>query len=354
MTYPRPLQKKGIEMGLLDWFRGATPKIEEGRVSQAAIDDAIDYLVKMTDARLTLVHHYRLRLTGPVTRTLGYIQQLRGQIPPTRDASPLSWSLDPTMRAMFGQSADLLRTFSQSNALRDYATGLGPMDPLFAVMGMDFEEQRRLGTVLHGELVMRDAAQTALSFRNQRLRLFGHSEAELRQAFSRRMLDELAMIALERMQDEHDQRRALEEDRLLLSARLTAFRQRGTGLDSVLGEEGADVSNLQSMALLHELEENETRLAALGCASDGLERQLAYLEEVLAEPMRYIRVEHRSMRVDSMNMLVEAPHGEEITFGVASFDRRQPITRAFLPLRIDRALIGDGRQLRLENAERWL
>lgn len=341
-------------MGLLDWFRSSTPKLDETRISQAAIDEAIDYVVKVTDARLTLVNHYRPRLTGPVTRTLEYLHDQRGLMPATRHANSMSWSIDPTLRAMFGQSTDLVRTFQRCDMLRDYAATAPAMDPIYTILGMDFEEQQRFGTGLQGQMVVRDVARTALSFSHYRMRLFAHSEEDLARAFSRRLFDELALISLERMQAETDARRELEEDRQLLGARLNTFNQRGMGAESFLGEAGAALSPEESQRLLRRLEENETRLAALGSPSESLDRQLDYLAEVLAEPMNYVSVDKRCLHLDSMNAVVDAETGEAVEFGVVTFMRQRPVTRAFVPLVVDRGLIGEGRKLTLENAERWL
>jgi hypothetical protein len=341
-------------MGLLDWFRQSTPQLDEARISTGLIEETIDYLVKMTDARLTLVNHYRQRLSGPVARTLEYLSHLRENTPATHDASSLAWSLDPSLRAFFGRTDDLQSTFQGCTKLRDYAAKASPLDPIYALLAMEFEEQARFGIGLQGEMVVRDVAQTTLSFSQHRLRLFARNEAELARAISRRLLDELAMIALERMHAEQGQRRELEEHHQLLHARLSTFAQRGAGADSFLGEAGAQISDAESHALLRKLEENETRLAALGSPAETLDRQLDYLAQVLAEPMRFIQIERRTLHVDSLNVIVEAQAGDEIEFGIASFDRQPPQRRAFLPVRVDRSLIGEGRKLRLENAERWL
>ncbi|MBS1209733.1 MAG: hypothetical protein H6R19_2131 [Proteobacteria bacterium] len=341
-------------MALLDWFRQSTPKIDEEKVSTQLVEETIDYVVKMTDARLTLINHYRQRLTGPVTRSLQYLNALRTSLPPTHEVAPLSWSLDPTMRAFYGQPADLINSFAHCQPLHNYAATASPLDPVYAVLAMDIEEQQRFGVGMQGDMVVRDVAQSALSFSHHRLRLFARSETDLRRSIARRMLDELALIALDRMQDEQSQRRELAEHRNLLAARLSTFAQRGAGAESFLGEAGAMVSDEESSVLLRRLEENETQLAALGCPTETLDHQLDYLAEVLAEPMRFIQMEYRQQYLDSMNMIVDEHSGERIEFCIASVVRQPPKRRAFLPVRIDRALIGEGRKLHLDNAERWL
>lgn len=341
-------------MGLLDWFRQSTPRIDEGGVSEALIDETIDYVVKMTDARLALVHHYRQRLTGPVRRTLQYIQTLRASMPEAHEVGPLSWTLDPCMRAFFGQPSELRGTFALCQKLNEYANSAPPLAPIFAVLAMEFVEQRRFGVGLQGDLTVRDIAQTALSFSQHRLRLFAGDEQGLWRHMARRMLDELALIALEHMQAEQAQRRELEEHRSLLSARLATFSQRGAGADSFLGEAGSLITDEESDALLRQLDENEAQLGKLGCSTETLDHQLDYLAEVLAEPMNFVRIERKQIYLDSMNILVAPPAGDAIDFGIASFDRHPPQRRAFLPVRVDPALIGQGRRLKLDKAERWL
>lgn len=341
-------------MGLLDWFLHSTPKIEEESVSATLVEETIDYLVKMTDARLALVDGYRQRLSAPVTCALRYLGAQRASLPPSHPVGPHSWSQDPSIRAFFGQPADLLDVFSQCEALHKYAQRTSPLEPIHAILAMEFEEQQRFGVGLQGSLVVRDVAQTALNFSHHRLRLFAHSDQELWQSMARRMLDELALIALGRMQAEQAERRELEEHRRLLSARLATFQLRGIGGDSFLGDAGAMVSNEESAELLHKLEANETQLAALGCPSETLDRQLDYLAEVLCEPTRAVRFEFRREHLDSMNVVQEGSRGDEVQFGVVCFDRQPPVRRAFLPVEVDRKLVGEGRQLKLENAERWL
>jgi hypothetical protein len=342
-------------MALLDWFRQSTPKIETGRISPALIDDTIDYVVKMTDARLTLVNNYRARLQGPVTRTLQHLGTLQQSLPASHEVGPQSWSQDVCMRAFFARPADLLKAFSQSQGLHDFAAQSSALEPIHTVLAMNLEEQTHFGVGLQGDTMVRDVVQTSLNFSHHRLRLFAHSEKELLHSMSRRLLDELAIIALGRMQAEQDERRELEEHRGLLSARLATFHERGAGVDSFLGEAGDKLSREESGELLHQLESNETHLAALGSPAETLDRQLDYLAEILAEPMRFVKFELHHPHINNMNVVVgENDGGNAIEFGRVSVDRNPPQAHVFVPIRVDHALIGDGRRLQLDNAERWL
>lgn len=341
-------------MALLDWFRQSTPKISTEQVSPALIEASIDYVVKMTDARLTLVNHYRARLEGPVTRTLQYLGTLRQDLPAIRNVGPNAWSQDPCIRAFFARPTDFLNAFSHSQALHNFTANIAVTKPIYTVLAMDMHEQKHFGVGLQGDTMVRDVAQTTLNFEQPRLRMFAATEEELIRSMFRRLLDELAIIALERMQAEQDERRELEEHRSLLSARLATFRQRGAGVDSFLGQAGDTLSESESGQLLKQLEENETRLAALGSPSETLDRQLDYLAEVLAEPMRFIKVELRHPHINNMNIVVAEGKGTEIEFTHVSVARTPPRNHVLVPLCVDPALIGNGRTLLLDNAERWL
>jgi hypothetical protein len=339
-------------MALLDWFRQSTPKIDEAHFPASLVEDTIDYVVKMTDARLTLVNNYRPRLSGPVTRTLQYLSTLRAGLPATRQVNAQSWSHDPCMRAFFGQSSDLVRVFAGNEPLHQFASSALSTEPIHAILAMQLTEQTRFGTDMQGSMLIRDVAQKALSFSNHQLPLFAHSDKDLFRSITRRMLDELALLALELMHAEQAERRELEEHRQLLSARLSTFHRRGAGLDVFIDKPDSAVSPAESAELLRQLEQNETRLASLGSPAETLDRQLDYLAQVLAEPMRFIRFALRREHVDSMNIISES--GEEIEFGIVTVERPSPQQRVFMPLIIDHALVGDGRRLQLDNAERWL
>lgn len=343
-------------MGLLDWFRQSTPRLDTDQVSATLVEETIDYVVKMTDARLPLVHHYRERLAGPVTRTLNFINELRDLVPPAREIGPVSWSLDASIRAFFARSQDLLDVFANCKDFSAHVARAPANEDIYAVLAMQFEEQHRFGTAMQGSMMVREVARTAYSFSQHRLRLFAADEATLRRSVARRLLDELALIALATMQTEQEERRELENNRHLLTSRLTTFKRRGAGMQSFLSDEGEGEASEESSHLLHQLEINETKLAALGNTSEALERQLDYLAQVLAEPMRYISLERRSVALDAMNMVVDAGQGEVVEFCVATAEHHPPWRRAFLPVRIDRALLGSGeqRKMRLDQAERWI
>lgn len=350
-----------VLMGLLDWFRLRTPKLSEGAISEGLVRDTADYLIKMTDPRLALIGGYRNRMEDAVIKTLHFIGEVRDLMLPPREVSTSAWALDPCVKALFVHPDELVEVFSRSQELKAFVDNSGPSDPVYAVLGAEVEERRRFGIVVQGGVMVHDVAQVTLNFTNHQLRIFGHSEDDLWQSIARRVLDELAVAALARMEAEQRTRKELENSRNLLNARLAVFGRRGTGVDSFLGEAGGDVAHEESRALLHELEQNETLLAGLGSAEDWLERQFAYLEEVLVDPAGQLSVSRREVRLDAMNVVqpeslagADGGSGEAVAFNVVCVARQPERTHAMIPVLVDRKVIRELPPMSLDEAERWI
>lgn len=342
-------------MGLLDWFRLRTPKLADDGISDVLIRETTDYLVKMTDPRLAVVAGYRDRMQASVCRALEFVAESRDLMTPPREIATAAWSSDPCIKAFFVDPEELIEVFSRSTELRDFMAHSGGTEPVYAVLATEMEERKRLGIAIHEGMVVRDVAQITLNFTNHRLRLFGHSEHDLRQAVARRMLDELAMVALEQMQQERTMRKDLENSRALLEARRVVFEQRGIGVESFVSGAGHATASSESRGLLQQLEDNEQQLAALGGATDALERQLDYLCEVLMEPDEHISMERRQVRLDSMNVVVNAATaGEAVEFNVVRAERQAHIQHAMVPVQVDRHVIHELPRMSLDEAERLI
>jgi hypothetical protein len=343
-------------MGLLDWFRARTPKLDQDRISAALIRETTEYLVKMTDPRLALVGGYRERMSAVVGTTLSYIAEGRALLLPPHELSTTAWSLDPCIKALFVHPEELVEVVSRSAELRSYVDASSATDPVFALLATDIEERKRLGMMVQNGVMMRDVAQTTLNFTNHRLRLFGHSREALWEAISQRVLDELAMVALDLMQSEQATRKELENSRVLLTARLSMFERRGTGVAPFFGESRDTGASLESHDLLRQLDDNEQQLACLGGAEDALQRQLDYLCNVLADPGRHISMWRRDERLDSMNVVLSANDsaGEDVAFNVVRVEREPQTLHALIPVCVDRKAIHEPPRMSLDEAERLI
>lgn len=342
-------------MGLLDWFLQRTPKLNQDGTSESLVRETTDYLVKMTDPRLTLVSGYRDKMEEPVRTSLGFIAEARELLVSPRPVTITSWAQDPCIKAVFVHPDELIEIFSRSDELRDYVAHSAEAEPIYAVLATDIAERKRLGITVRGGMVVRDVAQTTLNFDNHRLRLFGHSKDDLWQAISRRLLDEMALVALGRMQGEQAVRRELENSRTLLTSRLAVFERRGTGMSSFLGEAGQTTATEESRELLRQLEINEQQLAQLCGASEMLDRQLEYLCEVLIEPAGHVSMLRRTVRLDSMNVVqTRDADGTDVEFNVVRVERQPDVIHAMIPVKVDRRVIREIPPMTLDEAEKLI
>lgn len=326
-------------MGLLGWFRRRTPDLAAENASEHLIQEATDYVIRMTDPRLALLPRCRDKLAPAVAASLAFLQRQRPLLPEAHPLSASLWATTACLRAMFVSARDIDGLLGRSAELRAFFARQPLLEEAHAIMGMAVREQEVLGLALQGEMVQRDVAQTTLGFSEHRIRLFGESPQALWRAVARRLVDELAMIALTRINAERDKRKSLETDTALLRARLRTFERRGTGVDAMLDASPASATDTRK--LLHQLERNERQLHAMGGSDTQLERELEVLHEVFADPARLIEVAARRLYVDDMNRVRPGDdrNGTPIEYVLVRVRRTGTVAeRAFLPVRVSRHL----------------
>jgi len=326
-------------MGVFDWWRGRKEQLDADVVSKALIGEATDLVVKIANPRLVLVRRYRERLAGPIERMIVYLREGDRVLLPAREASAAVWAGDPVLRAFFARPDELVRAFSRSIELRRFFDSAPERTEAHAVLGMALREQRVLGTRLHGEVVQHDVMQTTVSFADYRVGIVAATEPELRREIGRRVLEQLALRALERVHSIEDHGRDLEEHRALLKSRQMLLQQGAAGMKAVVGDNPRpreeELHKIEAM-----LEENERDLKAPGIGPGALERELEVLVETLTHASEGLKISSKRLRLDSMNNLVEADspeQGREIEFNVFEIAGSPPIHRVGALVRFSRA-----------------
>jgi hypothetical protein len=107
--------------------------------------------------------------------------------------------------------------------------------------------------------------------------------------------------------------------------------------------------------LLHQLEENERKLAQMPGNADLLELRLSMLAETLSQAASYVHIARRHVHVDSLNRVFEEPSPDThpISFVEVKVDRKPPLERVLVALRIHRSALQPV-ELKLEDAARLL
>ena len=341
-------------MGILDWFKNRPSQFDPDRVSDEMTLRAIDKAVSLTNPCLKLVPDYQERLSHGAGTSVRFIRDLVLSLPPAIKISTANWSNEPALRAFFVAAEDIPSTLGQSNSLRTLFDKFPGLDEAYFILVMKFNEQRVLGMSLHGDIVQRDVAQTIVGFSEHQVRICGHEDSEIRRLLGAQAFEYLVAQALSEIGEDRSERRELADNRELIRARLRLLRQQGPGLGSIFGS--APVNSGIMLKLESELLENEREIEALGSPQSALLAELEALREVLEQPDRYLHGEQKSLRLSTLNAVLDensTDAGSNVEFSVARLAGVPQIERAFVMAHFSRADMPPTR-MDFEKAARYL
>ena len=208
---------------------------------------------------------------------------------------------------------------------------------------------------LHGDMVQRDVVQTSVSFSDHRAHICGRDESRLRRVVGTQAFEYLLAQALAEIGEERVERQELEGNRALIRARLRLLQQQGPGLGSMFGAPPAARS--EQARLETELLENERQLAAIGGSESALEAEFACLTEVLGHPERYLHVEQKQLRLNTMNVVADKASTDpaaEVDFAIANLAGAQAVRRAFVVASVARGEVPSTPKINFDDAARLL
>jgi hypothetical protein len=314
-----------------------------GEPDRIRVADAVERIVALSP-HLRMARRYETRLQPAVVTALRYVAGVVDAIPPAREASAAAWSLDPYIHAFFAGPDDVAPALSRSADLRAWF-GQNPAEQeAHAVLGMAMKEKRVLGTAQEGETMRRDVVQETISFSDHQVRMCGRSEAELRDEIVRRLVVQLGLQGMARFTAQQAERGLLERERALLQTRLRLLEREGAGIGALVGDgaaAGAAAADADELARLQaDIADNGEAIQRLGLRSEALDRELAEVCAVLADPAAHLFVETRNCVLSGMNV-VQPPGqpdgGDALVFQVAQIPTVPPQARAFALVRFARA-----------------
>lgn len=325
-------------MGILDWFMNRPEQFDSDQVSAAMLRQATEKAITLTNPRLNVLSSCHARLAPAVGTTVRYLRAMVDGLPGARPLSSAIWSSDPALRAFFVAPADIPAALGRSDNLRTLFEKFPFLDEACVLLGMAYNEQLGFGIALHGEILRRDEVQKSVSFSDHRARLCGQDEQELRRLIGVQAFEYLLAQALSEIGEDRVERQELEGNRSLIRARLRLLRRHGPGLGSMFGEAPGDRS--EQAELQAKLLENERQLEAVGDSQAALEMELACLQKVLEHPERYLRVQQKQLRLNTMNVVQDeegADLAAAVNFSLAELTGAQPVRRAFVLARFARS-----------------
>ena len=322
MTLPSPAGERGWKSGdmtdgqglLQHVFAGLTAfaqqHLTEHRQRQerlAALHDTIEQAVDASEPRIRLVGNYAEKLVGAVETALNYVGRVLQQLPPAVLLDAHAWSQNPQVNAFFATVDDLRTLLSEDPAIRAFFVDHGHME-CFALMLMVKRETETFGSVLRGDVLVRDVRRIQVSFSRQRLFFPATSEIQLRTELKQRMLVFLATRALERINELRTRRSALEEQRRQLQAQLRAFRGYAQGLQPLLSTD--DAHKRRVVALEQRLLQIEEDLVAARKPLNTLDDYLEQIRQVLGQPEIYLQVRPLVMRLTRLGIKLSPDSSE--------------------------------------------
>ena len=309
-----------------------------GEPDRVRVADAVARIVALSP-HLRMARRYEARLQPAVVTALRYVAGVAAAIPPAREASAAAWSLDPYIHAFFTGPDDVAPALSRSADLRAWFGQHPAEQEAYAVLGMAMTQKRVLGTALEGGTMRRDVVQETISFGDHQVRMCGSSEAELRDEIVRRLVAQLGLQGMARYAAQQTERGLLERERALLHTRLRLLEREGAGVGGLIGD-GAATDAGELARLQADMADNEEAIRRLGLRSDALDRELAEVCAVLADPAAHLFVHTRCCMLSRMNVVQAPGHpdgGDELVFQVAQIPTVPPQARAFALVRFARA-----------------
>jgi hypothetical protein len=330
-------------MGLLSrlWRRASGMEEGDSRESRYSAAQIRQTIARIANAipQIQLARQYESRLASAVRGTLDYASDIVAAMPAPRDASADSWSSDPYIHAFFATSDDVCHAFGRSHELREWFNDHIDCAEVYAVLGMEMTERSVFGVEQQDGRTRADVQQTTISFSDHRVRICGRSEADLHEEIVRRLVDQLALEALEQIASDQSRRDALEQERALLKTRLQLLQRQGAGMHAVIS--GAAPADYAEVARLQRaIEDNERNLAELGFKTEAIERQFDAVQHIYADPAAYAYVTVKQLRLDRMNVVVDADAtrpAADIELRIARIPASPSEMRAFAIVRFKRA-----------------
>jgi hypothetical protein len=325
---------------LLSWFRSRS----RGTAVDADVGAAIERIVERVDPRLRAVGGYRKRLARPAARALEFARELVARLPAPLALRAELWTGDAQLRAFFATARDVRDVVSRGPEPRSFFAGPGAArDDALAILAMTRKQQTVLAQALEGDAVRRDVPRVSVSFTDHRLASPSATDAELRRELAGRVLDFIAARAAARLGEIDERRKALEQERDVLKARL---RLAGSGAKGI--EPAADEAGLEA-----KLVANDARLRETHATLGSLDDRVALVAETLAAPEKEVAVAAHTLRLDQMNFVAAADADAATVTFVEATGAGGETSRVFVPVRVFRSELAPKGET-LADAERYL
>ena len=319
-------------MELAQWWRSRVRLRRMQRAREARVDKVVQAVVDTVDPRMRGLSGYRRKLAPAIEHAARFAGDLVDALPPPVEVARDRWADDPGLRACFASVDAMQAFFDNDRRLRKFLTDSGARgaDRVFATLGMRVERTTRHGHALQGEMVQRGVEQVGVGFVDLRIGEIAADETAFQTGLQRRILEELATRALQRIMGMQTRKVALSEEQAVLRWKLKIYEMREHGVDTLWRDKA--VYERHARDLRERLDVTDANLDDLLRRAGNIEHFLETTVEEFQKAPGMIRVEPISLWLDKMNIEVDpsVPGAREVRLTQIRLGKRRP--RVVLPV----------------------
>lgn len=288
------------------YYRNAVKEIRRRKKEKAQSE--IERLITRYGNRLPYLSHYKTDFIAPMQRTLRYFAHIVRQIPGPVEFCTCNWDDDPLVNAVC-TSTQKQETFLRNNRLLKDFFNTTDTPIAYALLKTRKMEKQITGIEKTGNIIRRDALQTAVSFEDHEIVAPSRSIDESRRTFSRNLLYALFDQLAEQMEALKSWKAELEQELMRLNTKFSH------------PPEPAD-ANDPAAALIHSIEKKLTELKNM---TGSPEKCRHTISQLLLHPENHIRANTETLHLSRLGIKV----------GNTSTDRANTFTIATIAISED-------------------
>lgn len=247
---------------------------------------ALDRVIGGTDEKIRLVSGYKKKLWRSIEASLEYTDHLLDHIPEAIYIDKSSFASNPYVNAFFVNPQDMLQAVIHSSELKEFfnAPENHNTEECYAFLCMQKVEKNILGSELVDDRILRDVAQTAVSFTDHRIYSPATTEEQIRLDLRCCFFEGLITNALAEITECRGKRHHLEAQRQKLMVKLRRQPQGAASTEREL------------------LEQTEQQLQQLGYVTPQV--CLDKVLDVFSKPESFIELQQIEMDIDKVGIKV--------------------------------------------------
>jgi len=327
---------------------------EEVEGEQQLTADLIEMIVDTVEPRVRALGHYQQKLRGCVRTTLAYLRAIAKAPLEVIVLTRANWNDDPRLNAFFARPDDVPALIGRSKELRAFFEdpANARVEEAYALLGMKKQEKSVFAPRFEDGQLKQDVAQTAVNFCDHRLVAPSATEEQTRLEVGRRIIVQLAQIALARIIALDEKAVDLQQRKGYLSTRLRLLHLAREGMQGIVDDPATLAEQIR--AVERELKETVEGYIEAKSSLATLDGYIAHIDDVFSHPEQHVKLTRSDLLVNRMGIRVDAASDErhnELTLAELTVGEKLHVVVA--PVRCPRSELPPRENL-IANAERYL